>query len=437
MSVNFSTSSSEPRFGRYLRTLLVLVIVMVAVLAGFNALIDPYGVFGAPLIDGVNRVKHGYVHHQRIAKVHALERTAPATVILGSSRVNSALNPEHPAFRHKPVFNLGIDAADIYEVYRLAQHAQAVRPLEEMVLAVDFYMFNGDWPTQADFDEDRLAVTVDGKPNRNRLPEMLSLLASGDVSYESWWSLRHQRDPEPFYTALGRRDERYDLPQILGRGGHRVVFQASEKKYASYGYSPQGRGYLQYDKEGRSPFIWLRRLLDECRARGTRVHLVINPVHARQYEVMASLGLWPAYQDWKRRVLATTLDEGAAHGGTPYPLWDFGVLNDITTESVPPLGDRATTMRWYRESSHFRQVLGDRMLDRILAEPPAADAPADGFGLRLGPDNIEAQLTAQARRFAEWQAAHADEIVEIDRIVAPYRRYAAVRGAADRRGKQE
>ncbi len=435
MSVNFSTSSSEPRFGCYLATFLLLVIAMIFGLAGFNAFIDPYGVFGAPLIDGVNRVKLGFIHHERIAKTHALERNLPATVILGSSRVNSALDPEHPGFRHRPVFNLGIDAADIYEVYRLAQHAQAVRPLEEMVLAVDFYMFNGDWPTQADFDENRLAVTVDGKPTDNRLPEMLSLLVSGDVSYESWWSLRRQRDPEPFYTALGKRDERYDLSQILARGGHRVVFQASERKYASYGYSPQGRGYLQYDKEGRSPFIWLRRLLDDCRARGTRVHLVINPIHARQYEVMAALGLWPAYQDWKRRVLATTVDEGAAHGSAPYPLWDFGVLNDITTESVPPLDDRTTTMRWYRESSHFRQVLGDRMLDRILAEPPAADAPADGFGLRLTAENIEAQLAAQARRFAEWQAVHADDIGEIEQIAAAYRRHAAIRNAVDRRGK--
>lgn len=395
---------------------------MLAALASFNGFVDPYEAFGAPLIDGVNRFKFGFNHHQRIAKTHALERLTPATVILGSSRVGSALDPEHPGFRHGPVYNLGIDATGMYEVYRLAQHAQAVRPLDEMVLAVDFYMFNGDWPTQVDFDEGRLAVTVDGKPNENRIPEILSLLVSGDVSYESWWSLRHQRDQEAHYTALGRRDENNDDAQIIGRGGQRLVFQASEKRYVSYGYSPQRHGYLMHDKEGRSPFIWLRRLLDDCRARGTRVQLVINPVHARQYEVMAAIGLWPAYQDWKRQVLATTLDEAAAHGSAPYPLWDFGVINDITTERVPPVDDRVTMMRWYRESSHYRKVLGDRMLDRILAEPPPTDVPPDGFGLRLTSDNIDAQLSLQARRFAEWQAGHADDVAEIVQIAAPYRR---------------
>ncbi len=422
MSVNSSTSSSEPSFGRYLATWLLLALVMIAGLAGFNALVDPYGVFGAPPIEGFNRFKYGFNHHQRIAKPHALERHSPATVILGSSRVASALDPEHPGFRHGPVYNLGIDATGIYEVYRLAQHAQAVRPLDEVVLAVDFYMFNADWPTQVDFDESRLAVTVDGAPNRNRIPELLSLLISGDVSGESWWSLRHQRDQETHYTALGRRDENNDDAQAFSRGGQRLVFQASEKRFVHYGYSPQGKGYLLHDKAGGSPFIWLRRLLDDCRARGTRVHLVINPVHARQYEVMAALGLWPAYQDWKRRVLATTLEEAAAHASAPYPLWDFGVINDITTESVPPLGDRVTMMHWYRESSHFRKVLGDRMLDRILAEPPATDAPADGFGLRLTPDNIEAQLSLQARRFAEWQASHPGDVAEIVEIAVPYRR---------------
>jgi len=421
MSVNSSTSSSEPGFGRYLATCLLLAITMLAALASFNAFVDPYGAFGAPLIDGVNRFKFGFNHHQRIAKTHALERHPPATVILGSSRVASALDPEHPGFRHRPVYNLGIDATGIYEVYRLAQHAQAVRPLDEMVLAVDFYMFNGDWPTQVDFDESRLAVTVDGKPTGNRVPEMLSLLVSGDVSYESWWSLRHQRAQETHYTALGRRDENNDDAQILSRGGQRLVFQASEKRYVTYGYSPQRHGYLMQDKEGRSPFIWLRRLLDDCRSHGTRVNLVINPVHARQYEVMAALGLWPAYQDWKRQVLAATLDEAEAQGSVPYPLWDFGVINDITTESVPPLGDRVTTMRWYREASHFRKVLGDRMLDRMLAEPPVADTPADGFGLRLTPDNIEAQLALQVRRLAEWQAGHPEDVAEIVQIAAPYR----------------
>lgn len=421
MSVSFSTSSSEPRFGRYLATYVVLALMMTAVLAAFNAFVDPYGAFGAPLIDGLNRFKLGFNHHQRIAKVHGLERQLPATVILGSSRVASALDPEHPGFRHRPVYNLGIDATGIYEVYRMAQHAQAVRPLEEMVLAVDFYMFNADWPVQVDFDENRLAVTVDGKPTHNRISEIISLLASGDVSYESWWSLRHQRDPETHYTSLGRRDENNDIPEILNRGGQRLVFQASEQRYVSYGYSPQHHGYLFYDKAGRSPFSWLRRLLDDCRAHGTRVHLIINPVHARQYEVMAAVGLWPAYQDWKRQVLVTTLDEAAAHGSAPYPLWDFGVINDVTTEPVPPLGDRTTMMRWYRESSHYRKVLGDRMLDRILAEPPQGDVPADGFGLRLTPDNIDAQLSLQARRFAEWQAGHPDEVAEIEQFATSYR----------------
>jgi hypothetical protein len=421
MSANSSTSSSEPGFGRYLATCVLLAVVAIAALACFNAFIDPYGVFGAPLIDGVNRVKYGFNHHQRIAKAHAVERQRPAAVILGSSRVVTALDPEHPGFRHGPVYNLGIDASGIYEVYRLAQHAQAVRPQEEMVVGVDFYMFNGDWPAQVDFDESRFAVTVDGKLTQNRLPELLSLLLSGDASYESWWSLRHQRDADTHYSALGLRDERYDLPQILARGGHRVVFQANEKKYASYSYSPQGRGYRLEDSAGRSPFIWLRRLLDDCRARGTRARLVINPVHARQYELIVALGLWPAYQDWKRKVLATTLEEGTAHNSAPYPLWDFGVINDITTERVPLPGDNITTMRWYREASHFRKALGDRMLDRVLAEPPAVDVPADGFGLLLTPANIEAQLSLQGRRLAEWQADHPDDIAEILQIAAPYR----------------
>ncbi len=62
-------------------------------------------------------------------------------------------------------------------------------------------------------------------------------------------------------------------------------------------------------------------------------------------------------------------------------LWDFSGYHRYATEPHPSPDDPYRVMTWYRESSHFRKITGDLILDRILELP---SAPVD-FGTRLEP----------------------------------------------------
>jgi hypothetical protein len=65
-------------------------------------------------------------------------------------------------------------------------------------------------------------------------------------------------------------------------------------------------------------------------------------------------------------------------------LWDFSGYSSVTTEALPELGSRAE-MRFYRDSSHFKDVVGDFVLDRLFGlSHPRRPVPLD-FGVRLTP----------------------------------------------------
>lgn len=398
---------------RYLVFVASLTLALLAAIAGFDAFIDPFDVFGAPAVSGINAVKHGIRSHTRTAKAYAIRHAAPRTVILGSSRSESAFSPAHPGFRARPVYNLAFSGAGIYEMLRYFQHAAAVAPVEEAIVAVDFGMFDATRarPTW-DFDEARLAVSRDGRPQPTPWRDLASLLLSADAVKESWWSLRHQGDRRTTYGRDGLRDEQYDIPEILREyGGHRKTFLQNEQGFVCGFADSRASFTFRDDARGVDTIGLVGELMDAAVARRVRLVLLIPPIHARHLEVIRQSGLWDAFEEWKRRLAA----EAAAHG---VAFWDFAQANPVTTEPVPPLGDTASAMRWFRESSHARGDAGSHALNRIYG----VGEQIAGYGRRLDGAGLEAALAADRQALAAWRdAAPADvaEIADLLRRCAP------------------
>ena len=133
--------------------------------------------------------------------------------------------------------------------------------------------------------------------------------------------------------------------------------------------------------------------------------------------MLAADGLWPLYETWKRDLVAATQR-------SPRPelvsLWDFSGVSACTAENMPPDDNAAASMRWYRESSHFRRVLGDRVLDRVYARPD--DGACPGLGQRLDPATLNDVLSAQRAALKQWAETHAADAAEIDRLAKQFGR---------------
>jgi hypothetical protein len=408
-------------YASYLRLLATLFSASLIALTGFNWLLDPYGVFDAPAWPGINTVKHGYANHLRLAKAHAVARVMPRAVILGSSRAETAFDPDHPGFPVRPVYNLAMSGAGTYEMLRYLQHAESVRRLDLAVVVLDFFAFNAAWPTQPGFEESRLRVSLDGAPTGGSAGDFIAALLSRDATLDSWWELRHQHDEGATYDPrTGLREERFDVPAILAAGGHREAFRNNADYFVRYGYYPTkpSRPFAFADRQVDS-FANLRRILVTGRDYSTRLVLIIPPTHAEQLELIHTLGLWPLFEQWKRRLTAAVAEDAAAHpGAVAYELWDFSGYNDVTVEPVPAAGDAVTRMRWYREGSHFTRAAGNLVLDRIFGVQ--ADMVPKGFGIRLDRDNVEQVMAATREGRRRWLSWHGDAAAEMAAIAARY-----------------
>jgi hypothetical protein len=126
-------------------------------------------------------------------------------------------------------------------------------------------------------------------------------------------------------------------------------------------------------------------------------------------------GRWPFYEKWKRDLLAI-----AEVRPDLLSLWDFSGVSACTAEPIPPTGDPATSMRWYRESSHFRRLLGDQVLDRVFGRP--LDGSCSDLGERLTAANLDAVAARQREALARWAVTHPEAVAEIEAAARRYGR---------------
>ncbi|SFI02032.1 hypothetical protein [Bradyrhizobium sp. cf659] len=150
-------SSIGSSFRRFTVGFIGFVAIPPFALSALIVLVDPYYVFGTPDIPGINVVRPRYESHVPAVKPYQVRRIKPDAVILGSSRAEVALDPQHPGWADKNVFNFGLPSATSYEVMLAFLHAQSVAPLKQAVIGLDFFGFNIFFPRDQAYLEGRFS----------------------------------------------------------------------------------------------------------------------------------------------------------------------------------------------------------------------------------------------------------------------------------------
>lgn len=388
--------SHHKDYRRYGFRLLTLTAVLLAMIAGFNGFFDPYEVLGTPTIKRVNQVKREKDIQVRLFKTVAVNKIEVQSLFLGSSRTEFGLDTHHPALRHhQPGYNLAITGGNMYEVRRYFDHAIATQPeLKEIVLGIDFFMFNQVRENTPDFKEERLA-TRKWFVGEVFAGDLFEILLSKPAIISSLKTLKNSflRPNNPgFFYEDGRRNPDSTIEQVYFNQSviprFRMVlkdFLVRPDMYGAYQFSPD---YLED----------LQAIITTSQQRGIRLHLFISPSHALQWEAIRVAGLWSEFEDWKRAIVNLS------------PIWDFSGYNSMTTEAVQ------NPMKYYLESSHYRKELGDLVLNRMLGYQPET-VPAD-FGRLLTPTNLETHLE-QIRRDRELWAKENPKWVEFVEALKP------------------
>jgi hypothetical protein len=148
---------SDPNYRRFVTGLAAFVAVPPFLLAALVVTVDPYYVFGSPDLPGINAVRPLYEPHIPVAKPYQIRRINPDAVILGSSRAEVGLDPQHPGWAGRLVFNFGLPSATSYEVTLAFLHAQAGQSLKQAVVGLDFFAYNIFFPRSHEYIEARFS----------------------------------------------------------------------------------------------------------------------------------------------------------------------------------------------------------------------------------------------------------------------------------------
>lgn len=409
---------------KFLRTYLWALTIFLICTVALNTLIDPFGMYRIVEIDGFNNVKTGQSNHVRMGKAGAVRVVKPRSVVLGNSRAEYGINPEHPGWSAEPVYNLAISGSNIYEIVRYFQHAHGIQPLTQALVMLDLNQFNAYWENAPDFTEDRLSVTYDQQVNpyfylSDSVTTTLSLKALSQSVNTIW---RSGTGRSTTYLPNGQRDWHDDLlfrTVIEKYGNYSAMFRVEEEglfAIRSKTRVPPYRESFYHEKKRTNVFDPFRQMVQVAIHDKVDLRLAISPSHARYFESHRLMGNWFLWEEWKRILVQIVEEEAVNAGVKPFPIWDFTGFNALTMEMVPSPDDKKTRMKWYFESSHYTTDLGDLIQDRVFNHNDLNRPVPDYFGVLITSENIDAHLQKireENRRFRELQPTVAKELSQL------------------------
>jgi hypothetical protein len=381
----------------------------------FNFIVDPYDIYRVVRIEGFNALKPQFRKHPHMGKVIAVERIRPESIVLGSSRAERGIDPEHPGWKNRPVYNLALAGINVYEIMRYLQHVNVVRPLKQVVLGLDFRMFNAYNKNSSNFEETRLRVNAEGERTPKSYEDFILSLTSLTALKNSFKTIGRQSLKDiKMSMPNGLRDPTYYRLNTLKSGGYRKKFIKSQTVYM--GPSSQlfnGFKYENYffDPEaGKSTFHDFKKLLDYAYSNNIDLHMFISPLHVTYWESLRITGFWPIFEKWKRELVRINEETAKETGKTLFSIWDFSGCSSISIEIIPPLGDAETQMKWYWEVSHYKKELGDLVLDRVLNyKDPVRKIPKD-FGVLIDSKNIDKHLNTLSQKQHQFREENLKEV---------------------------
>lgn len=347
------TVQAPALFARFTRRFAVVLAALIALSVTAVVAMDPYRLYGTPTRAALNAKKPYPEHFQAEIKSTLALRQNAKGLLLGNSRMEIGFDPAVATFPQaaQPVFNLGIPGTGIENTVALLDRllARGLRP-QAIVLGIELTDFYDD--PAARFDAAQPESVLDTL--RWRFETTFSMTALGDA----WqtWRLRNSAlegmtaqglNPLAAYQKLAKQDGYYTLFRQKAEQSARSYARLSSKHLAN----------------GPSTSLSaLRHVMDLAAREGIGLELLIHPTHAQALALLEAQGLWQPFETWKRMMVGEVERVSAASPAARIRLWDFSGFGGARCETIPPKGDRTSTMRWYWEAAHYRPELGAEVL---------------------------------------------------------------------------
>ncbi|MDE1464940.1 hypothetical protein [Spartinivicinus poritis] len=350
-----------------------------------NWVVDPYLLFGSPRISGVNYYKADINNYVRVTKAYQPLTKPWNTLIVGNSRVEMGLDPNHQCFQDRLVYNLAVPGSSVKMQLHYALNLIYQNNIKEIYLSVDFtdFLIN-----QADYDNQqksrrlntikRMKYTKYGDKNTKYqwqyLVDNYRSLLSLDALTSSLKTVIQQIPTASDRTNSGFNPAR-DYFTVINTEGAVALFSQKLPQLADRLSRPK---YL-FDKAGNRSieFDELAMFLQIAKEKQIRIKVFTNPFHNDYWNLIDQYKLTTKYQQWHQMLL----DVLAAAEHPSLAFWDFANDRRFGNEQPTMVKTKGEALHWFWEPSHYRKPLGDIMLN--VMNQPYCNTSSEQFGAQL------------------------------------------------------
>ena len=416
--------------GRYLMTTFAAATALLMAVIVFNANQDPLGMY----VSGVH--KPAMYNRVRLLKAYEARRLRPESIVLGTSRVHLGISPRHPgwASRYQRRYNLAFDGATTKEMYAYLKHAAAAGNLRHVMLGLDTYHLTASPASlRPDFD---VSILMDERHALNPVRMLLAdlkLLSSYGTLKESIRLLEADHDQPVWYAPNGQR-----LGEVYFRRptenfvtcGPRCYFDEIDKLEVTFklGWKvpqktvPGVQSGPSIESDPITSLGYIEKIIEYCRSNNIELVIFLTPSHVHQLELDAATGNWWSVKNGKREIVELLARDARNHSDKEaIALYDFANYNRVTTERLPARGSHEE-MQYYWDSSHFKEVVGDMVLDRLLHTGAELQSRVDEFGIEPGTDNIDDLISRLESGQQKYRKHNVAEIAALNDWVADFER---------------
>ena len=367
------------------RVLSLCLIIFVAIMSA-NWLIDPYGVWLDPRIQGFNNYMILSGHERLHKMIQVSKRERIEVLFLGSSTVYYALNPETMFhLTGKVSYNAGIPSAHLAEMKELLQQSILFHPeLEEVILGLNWFMFfPSNRGMEKGFPKGQVGFNF---PVGQRAA---TILFSADALQDSISTIK---------GSIRGRDNVMDFDGKLNssvlKAAHRHVRNFKMFSQDTTGNLRFFRKHIAFDAPMMEEY---KSIVAICKENNIKLRVYINPVHASFVEGIYACGADTYFEDWKRRL------------ATIYPVWDFSRHSFVTDEPF------SLSRKYWRNSQHPMLPTGDLILKKLTGS--SFPEEENEFGVLLTEKNVGAVLQKEHNIHLTWEKDNPEIVKRVKEIV--------------------
>ena len=347
----------------WVKVLLSLILIIVFSVCLINYIVDPYNLYKTNLFK--NKPKE--FEYMRLIKAINIEKIKPSSIVLGTSRAEMAIDPDHEYFI-KPSYNLANAGSTMYETKYYLKEAILQGKLKKVLLVADWRMFN-------DVSMKKVIDFETYFENRN----IYKYLLNYKVFKDSLFTIKN-KNIVSLYNNNGQMKEDYLYKIVLSNGGHYKTMIKEEKNY--YKELSDNNLYKDTQKSSLLDFI---EILELCYKNDIELDIVFGPSHIRQWEAFDYYKDYETLLTWKKDLVEIVQKVANKFNKIPFRIVDFAVYNEYTSEKIPT--EENQSMVYHYEGSHYKPKLGEMLLKSL-----SSGDYHNNFGVELNNKNIDSHL---------------------------------------------